>query len=287
MEESQFFPFLTLENAESEEELTTNWMFLHTYLDVGKDDDVQFLLGVAYSISRAHPEGLPERQCQRFLDLYVSIDAKRQAAADPQSSGELIRLVGSLGFFQLLMVLELMCDPRARFQDLLHVYIPAYYREDAFWAPIEDCLWDGPDFMMSKYPLEYLYGSVLGTPPDQMKRLRRFFQQTLSVRGASWKDMTSELESLKAGNQYDFDLDDVSSIYEYLNKMETVASWEDLRCVSDLSNSYIRCPHVHTAIAKSSKTRLLSSLSETVRLHGTRHPSACGRARQKSGARLP
>jgi hypothetical protein len=106
MEESQFFPFLTLENAATEEELSTNWMILHTYLDVGKDDNVEFLLGVAYWIVKAHPEGLPERQCQRFLDLYVSIDAKRQAAADPKSSGELIRLVGSLGYFQLLKILS-------------------------------------------------------------------------------------------------------------------------------------------------------------------------------------
>jgi hypothetical protein len=106
MEESQFFPFLALENAATEEELSTNWMFLHTYLDVGKDDNVEFLLGVAYWIVKAHPEGLPERQCQRFLDLYVSIDAKRQAAADPQSSGELIRLVDSLEYFQLLKILS-------------------------------------------------------------------------------------------------------------------------------------------------------------------------------------
>jgi hypothetical protein len=139
--------------------------------------------------------------------------------------------------------------------------------------------------MVSKYPLKYIYGSVLDTPPDQMKRLSRFFQQTLSVRGASWEDMTSELESLKAGNHYDCDSDDISNIYEYLDKMETDASWEDLRCVSDLSHSYISCLHVHTAIAKSLKTRLLSLPPETARLHGTGRHSACGLARQKSRAR--
>lgn len=84
-----------------------------------------------------------------------------------------------------------------------------------------------------KYPLKHLYGSVLSAPPEQMDRLGSFFQQTLSVRHADWRDMIHELEALKARNCDDFD--SIWTIYKHLNDLGSVAFREGLRCVCTIS----------------------------------------------------
>lgn len=103
MEESQPFPFLHVRGTTSELELSTKWTFLHTHLRVGKDEDIYFLLHIAYWISKAPSGALPGRtQGRKLLDLYLSMDAKRQGAADPQSTEQVIRSVGRYGSFWLL-----------------------------------------------------------------------------------------------------------------------------------------------------------------------------------------
>lgn len=71
--------------------------------------------------------------------------------------------------------------------------------------------------MTSRVSLQHLYKHVLCTPPDQLDNLSRFFQQTLSIPGASWEFLTGELEALKHDGSEDIDC--IAGLYQYLNKM--------------------------------------------------------------------
>ncbi|KAL2132354.1 hypothetical protein VTI74DRAFT_3925 [Chaetomium olivicolor] len=179
-------------------------MFLHWHLSVGKDDGVKFFLEMAYWISDANPECPPASASQRLLHLYAMIDAKYQVATNQQFAKELIRCY---------------------FLDT-DIFIPATDGKEAQWAQIHECLWDAPAGIVLKYPLLHLYGNVLGTPPDQMRCLAHLFQDLLSVPEASWKDITAELEHLKAKN-YD-NLDCIRDLYSYLDGLQIVAFAEEL-----------------------------------------------------------
>ncbi|KXX74826.1 Autophagy-related protein 9 [Madurella mycetomatis] len=206
MEESEPFPFLKFEDTTSEEEPTTKWMFLHSHLSVGRDDNVDFLLSIAYWIKEANPSPSSASLHERVLSLYTAIDARCHSAVHPQCQRD---------------------STRAHFKSFENIFIPEDDEEEALWVGPDVCLWDAPQNTALKCPLEYLYGSVLGTPPDQMKLLERFFKHTLSVPDASWQDIVQELENLKDYDDDDFDC--IRGFYEYLNSMDIIAFTEDLR----------------------------------------------------------
>ncbi|KAK4235362.1 hypothetical protein C8A03DRAFT_36794 [Achaetomium macrosporum] len=206
MKDTEPFPFLDLGETTSEEELNTQWMFLHWHLSVGKDDNLKFFLDIAFWINNASPGSPPASASQRMLDLYTMIDAKYQVATDQQSARNLIR--------------------KYFWDNITNVFIPANDRKEAQWAQVDECLWDAPACIVLKHPLLHLYGNALGTPPDQMERLAHLFRNLLSVPDASWKDITAELEHLKVNNCDD--LDCIRDLYCYLNRMEVVAFAEEL-----------------------------------------------------------
>ena len=99
------------------------------------------------------------------------------------------------------------------------------------WAPAVECWWDGPGFEAEERPiaLKHLYETIPDQSPETMRRLALFFQDTLSLPNASWKDMIGRLEFEKfekASDDYNFG--DILAIYEYLDRIEAVSSAKEL-----------------------------------------------------------
>ncbi|KAK3941989.1 hypothetical protein QBC46DRAFT_257257 [Diplogelasinospora grovesii] len=204
MEESEYFPLLELEGTASAEQFSTKWMFLHATFSVGMDDNTAFLLDILCWIKNTNPSASSISRHQRLLDLCVAIDAKCVGTVDRQAERKRIK---------------------AFFEKSDYIFVPAQKGHDARWANPDDCLWEAPPDMMSKYSLKHLYAPLLGG--DQMELLSRFFQQTLSIPGASWSDLTAELEELRDSGCEDFDR--IQSLYEYLNDMRIIAFADRLR----------------------------------------------------------
>ena len=76
MAEEQFFPFLDLPDSESQEHFLAKWVFLHTHMHVGKDDNTEFLLDILYWIREANGDAINISQPNRVWDLYIKIDAR-------------------------------------------------------------------------------------------------------------------------------------------------------------------------------------------------------------------
>ncbi|KAH1752035.1 hypothetical protein LV164_008598 [Aspergillus fumigatus] len=184
MEEDEPFPFLYLEEL-LDEELYSKWIFLHNDFSVGKDDDMGFLLNVLYWIQSANPDESALTSYERLWDLYITIGAKHLAAEDRVVAGDKIK------FF---------------FSDGDYIFVPKLQEDDPYdaaWAGLEQCLWDAPPNMISKYSLKYVFEQVVGE--GQLEHLSQFFRHTLSIPDASWSDLTGELVERSQNHCVDFD----------------------------------------------------------------------------------
>lgn len=205
MEEDEPFPFLYLEEL-LDEELYSKWIFLHNDFSVGKDDDMGFLLNVLYWIQSANPDESALTSYERLWDLYITIGAKHLAAEDRVVAGDKIK------FF---------------FSDGDYIFVPKLQEDDPYdaaWAGLEQCLWDAPPNMISKYSLKYVFEQVVGE--GQLEHLSQFFRHTLSIPDASWSDLTGELVERSQNHCVDFD--QIFHMYKYLSEME-IFSIDDLR----------------------------------------------------------
>ncbi|KZF20943.1 hypothetical protein L228DRAFT_223072 [Xylona heveae TC161] len=196
------FPFLELEEPVSSEELNAKWKFLHTDFCVGMNDDFEFLFDILHWIHKAKPRSLSGREIELLLDLYVAIDAKILSTVDQEASRD---------------------DILGGFDD--HIFVPGQNGLERCWASPEECLWDAPPAMMTKYSLKHQYTPLLSK--HHMNLLPHFFQHTIGLSGASWTDLTGELEHLRDNDCQDFD--HVLSLYIYLNDMVTGQLADSLR----------------------------------------------------------
>ncbi|PIG82100.1 hypothetical protein AARAC_000013 [Aspergillus arachidicola] len=205
MKEDEAFPFLYLEGL-SDEELYSKWIFLHHDFSVGKDDDMDFLLNVLYWIQSSNPDESTLTSYERLWDLYIAIDAKHLAAE--------CRLVARWTIEDF-------------FEDGDYIFVPELPEDDPYeaaWAGLEQCLWDAPPNMISKYSLKYVFEQI--AEESQLEHLSRFFRHTLSIRNASWSDLTEEL--VERSQNHCMDFDQIFDMYKYLFGMEVLPT-DDLR----------------------------------------------------------
>ncbi|KAL5362015.1 hypothetical protein BJX96DRAFT_153271 [Aspergillus floccosus] len=198
MEEDEPFPFLYLEEGLSDEEIYSKWIFLHNDFSVGKDDDMGFLLDVLYWIQSANPDESTLTSYDRLWDLYIAIDAEHLAAEDRAVASDTI-----IDFFE----------------DGDYIFVPELQDNDPYdaaWAGLEQCLWDAPPNMISKYSLKCAFEQIV--EEDQLEHLSRFFTHTLSIPDASWSDLTEELVERSQNHCVDFD--QIYDMYKYLFEME-------------------------------------------------------------------
>ncbi|GAB1207249.1 hypothetical protein APSETT445_005962 [Aspergillus pseudonomiae] len=185
MEKDEPIPFLYLGEGHPDEEIYSKWTFLHNDFSVGKDDNVDFLLDILYWIQSSNPDETSLTSYERLWDLYIAIDAKHLASKDREAAWTSIE-----DFFE--------------YGD--YIFVPELQEDDSYdaaWAGLENCLWDAPPNMMSKYSLKYVFEQIVNE--SQLEHLSRFFRHTLSIPNASWSDLTGELVERSQNHCVDFD----------------------------------------------------------------------------------
>ncbi|KAM5345808.1 hypothetical protein ACJ41O_011669 [Fusarium nematophilum] len=171
MEHPEQFPFLIVEQSDMAQFFGTRWDFLSKYFSVGKDDGLDFLLGILDCIQRSCPEPSSVQQTQKVFDLYVAIYAKLAVADD---------------------------EPAARRQIREYFYERGILDPDEkapMWTWSSCCLWVAPPDMVTKHSLRTIYSRTL--LEEQMGNVENLFQRTLGIPDASLKDLVTELEVLR------------------------------------------------------------------------------------------
>lgn len=87
------FPFLKLSEAETMEEIISEWLFLHTKIGVRKDDNMEFLLDILKWLKISEPDANSIDDHRRILKLYSAMDAKFYEAENKPELQERIRYV--------------------------------------------------------------------------------------------------------------------------------------------------------------------------------------------------
>ncbi|KAM7185751.1 hypothetical protein V8F20_011688 [Naviculisporaceae sp. PSN 640] len=210
MKENEPFPFLLVEDSVSvtADDMKAEWAFLHTFLSVGKDENITFLLHILQLITNYNEERIVDPE--RVLNLYIAIDAKCIGALDRQAERKLIR--DSLDDWSVFL-------SGSDFRSI-------WYRPD-------EVLWEAPPDMQTVGSLKHSYSQIVGPDSDQMRLLSHFFEQTLSVKRITWRHVTQELQHLAEHPTSDgkelWDLDRIRGLYEYLGNMNIVAFSDDMR----------------------------------------------------------
>lgn len=85
------FPFLQLEGDSTVEQLSSNWLFLHTALGVKKDEDLDFLLDILKWLKTSNPDASRISVFQHIFSLYSAIQSKLIGTRNKVELSERIR----------------------------------------------------------------------------------------------------------------------------------------------------------------------------------------------------
>jgi hypothetical protein len=225
MDEYELFPFLKIDEIAASEELSSQWIFLHTAFSVGKDDDSDFLLEILWRIRDSDPNDLdrfPLSNPRRILDLYVSLDSKCLGAADQKAERSHIRFK-----IQAYIARNNLLTTHRNFIEMNGLlFVPHLGEPEAYapeWFDLGSCRWDGPPNMRSRCCLKTSYSQLVDE--DQLGHLSRFMRRTLSIPSVSWKDLVIELEVMR--DEGCEDLGRLITVYEWINNLTVFG--EDVR----------------------------------------------------------
>ncbi|OQE11913.1 hypothetical protein PENFLA_c069G02111 [Penicillium flavigenum] len=212
---NESLPFLDLGGPLSVEQLGSKWIFLHTALGVKKDEDVDFLLDILRWLKRGNPLASSVEDYERIFRLYGAINAKYLGAESQLVMGNCVK----------------------NFFENEYIYIPKLDEDDddddddvAFWCSPEDCLWEAPLNMITKFPLQRLYEQCI--PRDQLFQLSTFFKQTLGITAAFWSDVTAELAARRDDGWQEFT--PIFDLYMYLDDTTDLKYVDDIRHAFDI-----------------------------------------------------
>ncbi|KAJ5189913.1 hypothetical protein N7472_008927 [Penicillium cf. griseofulvum] len=201
-------PFLHLEGDSTVEQLSSNWLFLHTALGVKKDEDLDFLLDILKWLKTSNPDASDISVFRHIFSLYSAIHAK---------------LVGTR------IKVELSERIRSFFQSDDYIFVPQFDEagvSSALWTNLELCLWRAPLNLISKYPIEPIYQNFVADETE-MSYISTLFTQTLEINSASWSDLTIELAELRESETQN--LTSILDVYKNIHQMNIFGFVEDLR----------------------------------------------------------
>ncbi|KAH7320590.1 hypothetical protein B0I35DRAFT_459384 [Stachybotrys elegans] len=180
------FPFLDMQ-VEDPMQFAAKWGFLNTFFGVKFKDDISFLFAVLASVQGS---SLSDKGMRDLCSVYVAIDLKHSLSRYSQASEDLIR-----DHFQETCAIMFLDDG------------------EGIWANSQDCIWKGPPNMLSKYSLRHFYKEI--TDSAQFPLLAHFFQSSLAIPDATWRDIVDELLFVKECKIDDYDY--IKTLYQYLD----------------------------------------------------------------------
>ncbi|KAG5750594.1 hypothetical protein H9Q69_012662 [Fusarium xylarioides] len=241
MEQPDQFPFLrSIQDPTGG--IDTKWNFLSEHLLVGKEDNLDFLLEILCSIRRSDPKNDPNRQLQKVLDLYASIQAKFTA------SGK-------------------MTTDREKLRNLFNESGIVYFNgEELEWTTSSSCLWDSPPGMVTMRSLKSCY-DLQSSNAEAGSDLQSLFIETLGIQNAKLEHLVAELKELRITNVED--PAKILQVYDFMNT--NICSSQDIRVLFE-SSPLIFIPdgphigwHTSTEVLWSSNTDLcgMGTLDDT------------------------
>ncbi|KAJ5511786.1 hypothetical protein N7453_003889 [Penicillium expansum] len=197
------FPFLHLEGDSTVEQLSSNWLFLHTALGVKKDEDLDFLLDILKWLKTSNPDASRISVFQHIFSLYSATHSK---------------LIGNRNKVEL----------RDRISDE-YIFVPQFTEagvSSAVWTHPKLCLWRAPQNLISRYPIEPIYQHFVADETE-MLYISTLFTRTLKIKSASWSDLTTELAELRESQTQS--LASILDVYKNIHQMNIFLFVEDLR----------------------------------------------------------
>ncbi|KAJ5633677.1 hypothetical protein N7528_001519 [Penicillium herquei] len=227
LEEDDAFPFLKLEDSSNEEEINSNWLFLHSVLGVKRDDDIGFLLDILKWLKISKCDSY---LFERVFDIYTSIFAEYSGS---RNKVELRKRISSF------------------FQSGDYIYAPNFARAGACprWISPGLCLLQGPENLISKYPLETNYrlcaaaksdsesdsSSSSSADENDLSFTMNLFSKVLNIKSPSLHDLIFELAYYRDHqNDADFNSRTIFDLYEYIHGMDVSLS----TCIEELRRQF-------------------------------------------------
>ncbi|KAI0424953.1 hypothetical protein F5Y09DRAFT_118782 [Xylaria sp. FL1042] len=189
-----FFPWLQLEFENASSRIPPTWKSLLELLGVPVlHTDVDFALSMFKYLRDAFYSEAVAPDTSRLCELYDHIQEKCWGSEHRIDETRKVR-----AFFSL--------EPS--------IYIPG---SQITWASLDECVWDAPQEMETKYVLKQLYGSCSCRRGDKCPYFTDFFVETLGIRAyCTWEDYIEELEELKDACD---DVDTIMGIYEGIDSL--------------------------------------------------------------------
>jgi hypothetical protein len=130
----------------------------------------------------------------------------------------------------IINILVLNTKGSSFFQSGDYIYVPGFAEasiSSATWTNPELCLWQAPQNLISKYPLEPIYRRFFADE-NQFSYVATFFSQVLKINSASWSDLTVELAE-RRDHQTRQCFTSIFGAYKYIHEMNIFVFAEELR----------------------------------------------------------
>ncbi|CVK88266.1 uncharacterized protein FPRN_02199 [Fusarium proliferatum] len=190
MEYPKQFPFLKLEESDTNELVVSKWHFLSEYFSVSKDDNIDFLLQILLYIQKSCPGRPSDSQTQKVFDLYIAIYARLTVSSDgPDARRKITQFFNKQG----------VLDPN---------------QNDPVWTASPLCLWTAPPDMVIFHSLRASYRKLMDN--EKFGNIENLFKRTLQIPDASLDHLVSELTKLREEGCEE--IPRMRAIYDYLHK---------------------------------------------------------------------
>ncbi|KAK0758152.1 hypothetical protein N5P37_009453 [Trichoderma harzianum] len=184
----EHFPFLQLDYEVTHETYTKNWGFLVSSLGVKAEEDLYFYLDVLRYIMEGQ-RGDDIDEFSRIFELYGVIYGKYLESPNDEKK-------------------NLIID---RFYVYDMVYIPKTQHGNFRSVDQKHCVWEGPESLTMKEPLEVRYKALA---INNLSIIRLLFTDVLGVDNCDEKTICDQLNNLRESGSTDFDR--IKSLYKSL-----------------------------------------------------------------------
>ncbi|KAH8698523.1 hypothetical protein BGW36DRAFT_376264 [Talaromyces proteolyticus] len=190
-EDTEFFPWLRIEATLSNVATLSKLQVLTTRLGFGYfKSDVEFYLRILLYIHLSNLDASELKKETRIYDLYSRIEARYRESVDR----DICRQEIENAFISSL------------------IYVPEIGSQAACWAEPDECLWEAPTHMLTKFSLKSRYENV-----ENNAYFNFLFCGILKIRNANVDDLIEELTSMQDIEDPDFD--QICDIYKHIHDL--------------------------------------------------------------------
>ncbi|KAK4146669.1 uncharacterized protein C8A04DRAFT_9676 [Dichotomopilus funicola] len=198
--DGEFFPWLVVKIPMGIDKATlAEWRCLGSAFGLGYDRKMlPIALAVLNCIVEANPVAENLDDPARVIEVYAYLQAKVDESTHRTSCREKIR---------------------SAFASRPSIFVPETEIHGPSWAEPQDCLWNSPIPIVTKYTLARAYTSAFPDSDDILAPLHTFFVRTLDIPNCTWKHIVAEIRHYSLGVFDDFDLDRARELYKCLFDM--------------------------------------------------------------------